>query len=192
LPKTSEERDVSDSPIEDPQAMRARLKKLERLVLVSLGVAATAAVIALATIVAVLVQAGALPAPTTPQALEASEVVLRDERGELRARWTVQGISLADESGRMRAGMNLGPDGTPAFTLFSKEGRVRTVIGLGGNDSAGITLHDAQSRVRARLVVSGEDSLLELSNAKGDVIGRLPAPAPAKSPPPAKKERPKR
>jgi hypothetical protein len=114
-----------------------------------------------------------------PPELSASELVIRDPDGAVRGRWSPTGITLADRSGRMRAGISLGNEGAPNFTLFSRNGGVRAVVGLGADDTPGVTLHDATSRVRTRIVVGeGDAPSVMVTDAEGNVIARLPAPAP--------------
>jgi hypothetical protein len=170
------------SPLPDPtDALAERVTHLERRARLAVAVAAVAVVlagIAAAVAAVALRREGSVDRPTIGSALiEASEVVLRDERGDLRGRWTVQGLSLADQTGRLRASINTGPDGTPNIALFGKEGRTRAVLGLGAEDAPAMTLHDGKSGVRVKLAVDGEAApSLTLSNEKGDVVAQLPAP----------------
>ena len=112
-----------------------------------------------------------------PAALEASELTVHDRDGNVRGRWSVQGLSIVDKSGRVRMAMSVGDEGAPNFTLFSRNGGVRVVISLGSEDRPAITLHDERSRVRTRVIVGADDTPSVLvSDQNGDVIGRLPAP----------------
>lgn len=159
---------------EEIQRLIARLTVLK-------GIAIGAALLALtAGAVAVLALSRSRPstAPAGPAILDASELTVRDQDGNVRGRWSIQGLSLVDKTGRVRAGMTVSDAGAPNLTLFSKSGGVRAVIGLGSGDSPGITLHDEKSRVRTRIIVGTDDvpSVL-ISDQNGDVIGRLPAPA---------------
>jgi hypothetical protein len=171
---------VTSSIADSPDDLGLRVARLERRALLATGVAAAALVIAgIATAVAAasFTRQVSIDLPTGPKLIEASEIVIRDERGDLRGRWTVQGINLADQNGRLRAAISTGPDGTPNLGLFGKEGRTRAVLGLGSEDAPALTLHDAKSGVRMRLAVNAEAApTLTLSNAKGDVVAQLPAP----------------
>ncbi len=158
-----------------------RVKKLERRATLSMlvaGVAVAASAVAVAA--AGLAFARSAVQVTIPQRLEVSEILLRDDKTSVRGRWTAQGLSLVDESGRLRASLSLGPEGSPGLVLFGKEGRVRTVLGLGAGDTPGVTLHDDRSQVRARIVVGSDNQpVFVLSNDKGDVVAHLP-PLPVK------------
>ncbi len=158
---------------EDTQRVTAEVARLKRVTIGALAV--TAAAVALAVVA--LSRSLHVELPTGPAALDASEVTVRDQNGNVRGRWTVQGLSLADENGRMRAGLNLSDQGAPTLTLFSATGSVRAVVGLGSGDSPAITLHDEKSRVRTRIVVGADAApSVVIVDQDGNVIGRLPAP----------------
>ncbi len=161
-------------------------KRLARTVARAQRVALGAVVIALVAIALALVafaRAVHVEVPTGPPTLDAAEVTLHDGDGNLRGRWSAQGLSLADRTGRMRAGLTLGNDGAPNLTLFSATGRVRAVVGLGADDTPAITLHDGASRVRTRIVVDGDLPSVTVTDAQGSVVGRLPAPSPTQATP---------
>lgn len=161
---------------DDPETSK-RVLTLQRTATLAIGVAAVAVLVAGAALVlAAIAWRQSRPAPS-PQTLEAPEFVVRDEKGDLRGRWTAQGLNLVDASGRLRIGLNVGGQDGHTLTMFSKEGRVKAVLGLGSGDTPSFTLHDDRSRVRARVVVdSVEGPSVTLTDDQGNVVARLPPP----------------
>lgn len=165
---------MSHESTEEIQSVRAQVATLKRLATLAVGVAVAAVALAGGA----LGRSGRGEWAAGPPALEVSELTIRDPAGNVRGRWSVQGLSLVDTNGRLRAGLSVSDEGAPSLTLFSRNGGVRAVISLGSEDSPGITLHDGQSRVRTRIGVGSENaSSLVIVNQTGDVIGRFPAPA---------------
>ncbi len=171
---------MSTSIAERTDPLNPRVATLERRALIATGVAALAlalASVAVAASAVAFVRLARLENPGGARMVEASEIVLRNEQGDLRGRWTVQGLSLVDETGRLRAGLSIGSDGTPLLAFFGNDGRTRAVLGLGAEDAPAMTLHDAQSGVRARVAVNRDAApTFTLSSANGDVLTQLPAP----------------
>jgi hypothetical protein len=152
----------------------AQVQSMKRLAIGAIAVAAAA----LAFAVTAIARSVHVELPTGPEKLDASEITMRDEQGNVRGRWTFQGLSLADESGRMRAGLSVSDRGAPALTLFGAQGTVRAVLSLGSEDSPALTLHDEKQRVRTRVLIGADDApSIVLTTQQGDVTGRLPAPA---------------
>jgi hypothetical protein len=159
---------------EEREWVGAKLATLRRIAIGALVVAAAA--IALAAVA--LSRSLHVEVPSGPPTLEASEILVRDFEGNVRGRWSASGISVADRTGRMRAGISLGNEGAPTLTLFSKTGGVRAVVGLGADDTPAVTLHDATSRVRTRIVVGdGDTPSVTITDGQGNVVARLPGPA---------------
>jgi hypothetical protein len=152
----------------------AEVRRLRRITLVATGIALLATGLAAMALVAAM----HVGLPAAPPTLTTSEMTVHDAAGQVRGRWSLQGLSLADRTGRMRAAITLGDEGSPNLTLFSKGGGVRAVVGLGAEDTPGITLHDAASRVRTRIVVGdGDAPSVTVTDAQGNVTARLPLPA---------------
>ena len=159
---------------EDASGAIAQGTMVRWIALASLVLAATSVVLAALA----LSRSLHVELPAGPAALDAAELTIRDADGNVRGRWTFQGVSLVDKHGRVRAAMSVGDEGAPHVTFFSRNGGVRAVIGLGSEDTPAITLHDEKSRVRTRIVVGAEGApSVIVSDENGDVVGRVPAPA---------------
>jgi len=60
---------------------------------------------------------------------------------------------LRDKAGRMRAALAIRPDGTPGLGLFDEDGRPRVSIDLGAKGVAGVNLLDGAGRTGAALAI---------------------------------------
>jgi hypothetical protein len=116
-----------------------------------------------------------------PSAIEATEFVLRDARGLIRASLSIRpdgtpglamfdktgkprleihlspeddgGIDLHDSKGILRAAVAVRPDGTPGVGLFGTKGQVRASLDVGRDGSAGVNIYDDASTLRAALAL---------------------------------------
>jgi hypothetical protein len=164
---------VTSEAKEELPAAIAHMTTVKWIAIGSLLLAATSVALAALALARVL----HVDLPAGPAVLDATELTIRDADGNVRGRWTFQGVSVVDKRGRVRAALSVGDEGAPNVTLFSRSGGVRAVIGLGAEDTPGITLHDEKSRVRTRIIVGAEDApSVIVADQNGNVVGRLPAP----------------
>jgi len=80
--------------------------------------------------IAAVVLMGQAKPSKVPKVIEAEKLILRDEAGRIRATLdgsesTRERFALFDVNGKARAGIWLGPDGSPALILSGKEGEGR-------------------------------------------------------------------
>jgi hypothetical protein len=83
------------------------------------------------------------------QTVRASEFVLEDENGKVRAILSVfkdvPGLSLFDEDGKNRVGLVVDKDG-PRLSLYDENGKPRAVLAVVGKAGSGLVLFDAADK----------------------------------------------
>jgi hypothetical protein len=108
--------------------------------------------------------------------IRASEFVLVDENGKIRAALSVSkdgaGLTLWDENGKFRASLSANKDGT-MLGLRDENGKLRASLSA-VKDGPGLDLFDENGKPRAGLAVLKDGSLLHLKDENGKTIWRAP------------------
>ena len=162
-----------------------RLAKLHQIVAwIALALAAFAVAVALWAGLRSPMQA---PSGSQTGTLEADEFAVRDEKGTVRARLSLQGLSVIDEDGRLRVGITTGNTGVPTLALFGSDGKPRAGLSLGGdggNESVLFYLNGAAGRLRASMSVPENNvpTTLVFYDQSGRQVARVPTAVENESP----------
>jgi hypothetical protein len=120
-------------------------------------------------------------AASLPGLIEASQFVLRDKAGRMRAALTIRpdgtpglgffdeggrprlsfdispkgesGVNIMDATGRPQAALAIRPDGTPGLGLFDPLGRVALSLDVDAMGRSGVNLYGEDGRLRAALAI---------------------------------------
>ena len=77
-----------------------------------------------------LMPAGALAAAQSIGALSGTEVEVKDQSGQVRARLEPQGLFLYDKRGKLRASLSVPDYETPTLGLLDEAGKMRLMVSL--------------------------------------------------------------
>jgi hypothetical protein len=132
-----------------------------------------AGVILLLALVAVGAMGQVLP-KAVPKVVEAERFVVRDTRGKISATLgagsgtTTPALSLADQNGKLRAGLAVLSDGAVGLVLADKDGNLRASIGLAADASSQVILYNKEGRGGAGLIVRADGAGLTLDDKDGE------------------------
>jgi len=111
------------------------------------------------------------------EVLRVQEIVLEDDGGRARGRWTVDEdghsrISLLDRQGRARFNLSVLTGGNPGFSLMNANGQSRAALGINQDESTTLQFSDGSGITRAVLGLTRAD-VASLVFADADAVTRV-------------------
>jgi hypothetical protein len=111
------------------------------------------------------------------EVLHVKEIVMEDDQGRARGRWTVDEegnsrISLLDRQGRPRFNLSVLSGGYPGLSLMNANGQPRTALGINPDETTTLVFADGSGVARAVLGLSRADAA-HLVFADADGVSRV-------------------